>query len=124
MNTTARSTVDDGANSRRRPRHAIAGVVEVTDCMTERTVGMLGNLSETGMLLIAKVALVDDALYQFRFQLDGPAQQAPIEVGAHLLWQDHANAPGQTWAGLRFINLPEPHRQRLRDWLARPARAS
>lgn len=115
------AATDDGANARRRPRRAIAGVVEVTDCMTERTVGMLGNLSETGMLLIAKVPLVDDALYQFRFQLDGAAQQAPIEVGAHLLWQDHASAPGQTWAGLRFINLPEPHRQRLRDWLTRPA---
>ena len=41
----------------------------VTDTMTERVVGRIGNLSETGMLLIASAPLVEDALYQFRFLL-------------------------------------------------------
>lgn len=118
--TSSFKTDDDTIESRRRPRRPAAGVVEVTDCMTDRTIGLLGNLSETGMLLIANVPLVDDALYQLRFRLDGTEPyRAPIEVGVHLLWQEHASASGQTWAGFRFINVPEAHRQRLRDWLSR-----
>ncbi|MGV8942008.1 MAG: PilZ domain-containing protein [Lysobacter sp.] len=121
MSPSTSPEIDDGTiESRRRPRRAVAGVVEVADCMTDRTVGLLGNVSETGMLLIANVPLVDDALYQVRFRLDAAElHRAPIEVGVHLLWQEHASATGQTWAGFRFINVPETHRQRLRDWLSR-----
>ncbi|HUH90129.1 MAG TPA: PilZ domain-containing protein [Lysobacter sp.] len=120
--TSSFKTHDDTIESRRRPRRAVAGVVEVADCMSDRTIGLLGNVSETGMLLIANMPLVEDALYQLRFRLDGTEpHRAPIEVGVHLLWQEHASASGQTWAGFRFINVPETHRQRLRDWLSRSA---
>ena len=75
--------------------------------MTDSVVGRIGNLSETGMLLIASVPLTDDALYQFRFQLPGAhGPRAEYEVGAHLLWQDGASAPGQAWTGFRFIAIP------------------
>ncbi len=88
--------------------------------MTDRIVGQLGNVSETGMLLLANTPLVEDALYQVRFTLVGTGQQrGPVEVGVHLLWQERASAAGKAWAGFRFINLPEPGRQHLRDWLAR-----
>ncbi|KAB8198307.1 PilZ domain-containing protein [Lysobacter maris] len=89
----------------------------VTDSMTDRDVGRIGNLSETGMLLIAHTALVDDALYQFRFSL-GQGATATIEAGVHLLWQDRASAPGQIWAGFRFITLLDSQLHQLRDWLA------
>ena len=52
---------------RRAPRRKVSDNVLVTDAMTERVVGRIGNLSETGMLLIASAPLNDDALYQFRF---------------------------------------------------------
>ncbi|AWV08408.1 pilus assembly protein PilZ [Lysobacter maris] len=91
--------------------------VMVTDSMTDRDVGRIGNLSETGMLLIAHTALVDDALYQFRFSL-GQGATATIEAGVHLLWQDRASAPGQIWAGFRFITLLDSQLHQLRDWLA------
>ena len=105
---------------RRRPRRTVSGTVEVIDCMTDRVVGQLGNISETGMLLLANTPLVDDALYQVRFNLTGKEpQRGLVEVGVHLLWQERASAIGKTWAGFRFINLPEPGRQHLRDWLTR-----
>lgn len=118
-------------DARRRRRRPVTGVVEVIDSMSERVIGQLGNISETGMLLLASSPLVDDALYQVRFSLsgmnprgaDGPAarpQRGQVEVGVHLLWQEDAGATGKCWAGFRFINLPEPGRQHLRDWLASP----
>jgi len=103
---------------RRARRRAIAEPVQVVDTMTDTVIGQLSNLSESGMLLIANTPLVDDALYQLRFSLrDAPHQSSPIEVGAHLLWQDKASVPGQTWSGFRFITMLESELQVLRQWL-------
>lgn len=103
---------------RRTRRRKAEGTVEVIDTMTDAVIGRIGNLSDTGMLLIASAPLVDDALYQFRFILhDAANTPLPIEVGVHLLWQDQASAPGQTWTGLRFITMVDSQMQQLLQWL-------
>ena len=61
-------------DSRRAPRRHVTEVVPVIDTMTDEVVGQLGNLSESGMLLIASAPLLEDALYQLRFHLPGPHQ--------------------------------------------------
>ena len=104
---------------RRVPRRKIAETIQVVDTMTDAVIGRLGNLSETGMLVITNVPLVDDALYQLRFMLHDAAS-APIEVGVHLLWQDTASASGQTWTGFRFITLLDSQMVQLRKWLDTP----
>src|SRR5690606_12717622 len=69
---------------RRAKRRKAADTILVMDGMTERVVGRIGNLSETGMLLLANEALVDDALYQLRFTLPTPeGADVSVEVGAH-----------------------------------------
>jgi len=108
------------ADTRRQPRRRVPDTVVVIDTMTDHVVGRLGNVSETGMLLIASSPLVDDALYQLRFELGDDGRTIPIEVGGHVLWHDGASAPGQSWCGLRFINLPDAHRRALREWLGKP----
>ena len=104
---------------RRVPRRRIAETIQVIDTMTDAVIGRLGNLSETGMLVVTNMPLVDDALYQLRFVLNDTAS-APIEVGVHLLWQDSASATGQTWTGFRFITLLDSQMQQLRQWLETP----
>lgn len=107
--------------ARRKRRRKIPGAVEVVDAMTDIVVGRLGNLSENGMLLIANAPLVEDALYQFRFNLGSSTDRSrAIEVGAHLLWQDHTSAPGHIWTGLRFITVLDHQLQQLRVWLDAP----
>ena len=106
---------------RRARRRKAPDTILVVDAMTERVVGRIGNLSETGMLLMAGAPLVDDALYQFRFNL--PAEgggESTVEIGAHLLWMDQASAPGQVWAGFRFIGLTEHQAGPLRAWIDAP----
>ena len=106
---------------RRSRRRKAADTILVTDAMTERVVGHIGNLSESGMLLIANESLVDDALYQLRFELPGGnAQPQAVEVGAHLLWMDRASAPGQAWIGLRFIAVAPAHLAELQKWIEAP----
>ena len=106
---------------RRVPRRKILATVEVVDTMTEAVIGRLGNLSETGMLVITSAHLVEDALYQLRFVLhEAPDPPLSIQVGVHLLWQDSASATGQTWSGFRFIAVLDSQMSQLRQWLDSP----
>lgn len=105
---------------RRAKRRKASDTILVTDAMTERVIGRIGNLSETGMLLIASEALADDALYQLRFTLHDGTSAQQVDVGAHLLWRDRASAPDQVWAGFRFIAVSETQARRLRAWIEAP----
>lgn len=108
--------------SRRMPRRTLGKPLNVVDTMTERSVGGILNLSVSGMLLIAGTPLLEEALYQFRFELPG-GDGEPLEVGAHVLWCDDAGAPGQSWVGLRFLGLAPDTTRRLREWIEQDASA-
>lgn len=102
---------------RRRATHDIA----VFDNMTEQVVGKIGNLSESGVLLILGAPPCADALYQLRFDLPmGGGRPLEVEVGAHELWQDDAAAPGQVWAGFRFIDVAANSLEHIRQWVDQP----
>jgi len=106
---------------RRSRRRKVADTILVVDTMTDSAIGRLGNLSETGMLVMASAPMLEDALYQFRFNLvEQRGHEIPIELGAHLLWQDRAGASGQAWTGFRFITVPEDQMLQLRDWIDAP----
>jgi PilZ domain-containing protein len=107
---------------RRTQRRSVHEPVMVVDTMSEQIIGRLGNLSESGMLLVANAPLIEDALYQLRFEIgDASGKMVGIDVGAHLLWVGSANTPGQSWAGLRFLTIEQSHLAVLRQWIARPA---
>ncbi|MBO9717167.1 MAG: PilZ domain-containing protein [Pseudoxanthomonas sp.] len=103
--------------TRRAPRRHVTESVLVIDTMTDEVIGQLGNLSESGMLLIASAPLVEDALYQLRFHLSGRGPSSPIGVGVHLLWAVPANTPGQSWCGFRFLTISDEQRAAVRDWV-------
>lgn len=112
------SIVDESRRSRRR---RVDERVDVIDAMAEQSLGQLGNISDSGLLLLASAALRDDALYQLRFTLvDRGGQRIGFEIGAHLLWQNAASAPGQAWMGFRFLSLEDGQLDRLREWIDAP----
>ncbi|MCD9088022.1 PilZ domain-containing protein [Stenotrophomonas sp. SY1] len=104
--------------TRRAPRMQVPELVPVRDQMTESMIGRLGNISETGMLIIASGPLQEDALYQLQFGIpDGRGGQQLIDVGAHLLWRVPTHAPDQFWAGFRFLTLDATQREQLVRWI-------
>lgn len=105
---------------RRAKRRKAPGTILVTDAMTGRVIGRIGNLSETGMLLMVNETLTDDALYQLSFILHDGTAARHVNVGAHLLWRDRASAPAQVWAGFRFIAVSETQARHLRAWIEAP----
>ena len=102
-------------DARRAPRRHVTDITPVIDTMTDEVIGQLGNLSETGMLLIASAPLQEDALYQLRFQLAGRSQA--MNIGVHLLWSVAANTPGQSWCGFRFLTIADDQRSFICDWV-------
>lgn len=104
--------------SRRAKRRQLAHTVEVVDTMAEETIGRIGNLSISGMLLVSGKPLTEDALYQLRFGLlDRGGRDRNIELGAHQLWTTETSAPGQYWNGLRFIDIAPEDVDFLRLWV-------
>ena len=118
-------STDTDTDTRRAPRRQVAELVPVTDLLAEAVIGRLGNVSETGMLMLASVPMHDDALYQLQFAIPGPhGQPLALDVGAHLLWSEQTHAPGQAWVGFRFLTLSREHRERLREWIAQETPAA
>lgn len=105
---------------RRSRRRHVAEAIQVIDSMTDAMIGHVGNVSETGMLVMSNAPLVADALYQLHFALPDGSAKVPFEVGAHLLWRDQASAPGQAWTGFRFITMSDQQMQQLRRWIDAP----
>lgn len=106
------------SEARRATRRDAHEAIAVVDSMTEKTVGRIGNMSESGMLLVVNAALYEDAIYQLRFDLiDAAGRATPVEVGAHVLWIGSAHTPGQNWAGLRFLTIGDGHLSALRRWI-------
>lgn len=104
---------------RRAKRKRAQEAIDVIDTMTEQVVGRIGNISETGMMMLATSQLMDDALFQFRFTLPDTGRRS-VEVGSHQLWSDAANVPGQFWAGFRFIDVSPEDVTLLRNWIEQP----
>lgn len=107
--------------SRRAKRKQVREAIEVFDSMTELSVGRIGNLSETGMMLMAAAPLMEDALYQFRFTLGGnPLRQRTLEVGVHQLWSEPSHVPGQYWSGFRLVDIAPEDASHLHAWVEAP----
>ena len=117
--------MSDDKNTRRARRREVTEQIPVTDVMAEAVIGRLGNVSETGMLMIASVPMNDDALFQFRFAISGAGGlSVPLDVGAHLLLHEESNAPGQYWTGFRFLTLSRDHRELLKAWVEQETSAT
>lgn len=107
--------------SRRAKRKQAHEAIEVFDTMTELSVGRIGNLSETGMMLMTPAPLLEDALFQFRFTLGGNTlRQRTLEVGVHQLWSEPSHVPGQYWSGFRLIDIAPEDAAHLHAWVEVP----
>jgi hypothetical protein len=106
---------------RRAKRKQVSERIDVRDEMLDAVIGLIGNVSETGMLLLSNRAMADDALFQLRFTVtDTAGNQRELSVGAHQLWSEPANSPGQYWTGFRFIDVGSDDLTVLRIWIDQP----
>ena len=113
--------MSDASELRRARRRRVETRVEVIDVMTGEILGQVANVSETGLLMLARLPLQEDCLFQLRFSLPHREEgYLPIDVGTHLLWINEASAAGQNWVGARFLSITDDSLARLRAWIEAP----
>ncbi len=109
------------AEHRRYPRKRTTDFVQVVNTMTDEIVGRLGDLSASGMMLLAEKELVDDGLFQFRFNLPAAGGRSRvIEVGAHELWSATVGNGEQFLCGFRFIDISPEDETAVATWVETP----
>lgn len=112
------------SNQRRAERKRTSATTIVTDVISGQTIGQLGNLSSTGMLLIGSHLPAAEGLYQVSMALPPGRRTSAItphtiEVGIQEQWHEPA-ASGQVWAGYRIVAINEQDAVQLEHWLAAP----
>ena len=100
-------------------RFDVAGQPQVFDDVAGTALGRVLDLSGGGMKLLVSEPLVEDTLYQVRFELsleDG--RRATIVAGLQVL-DLREDADGLLYAGTRFIHLDGACARHIVQWLAR-----
>jgi CheY-like chemotaxis protein len=95
---------------RRSFRVPVQAPVEVKVASGEQLEGIMLDLSQTGMDVLAAQPLLPSALIGLKFNL--PDGSAEIDTHAEVAW---ANPNGQS--GVRFVDLSEPQLEQLKTWL-------
>ncbi|HZQ94714.1 MAG TPA: PilZ domain-containing protein [Candidatus Sulfotelmatobacter sp.] len=99
-----------GRERRRAFRVPVQAPVEITLPDTRKVDGILLDISETGMDVLTAEPQVSGSLLAFRFQV--PDATFEIQTHGQVAW---ANPNGQT--GVRFLDMPEPALENLKQWL-------
>lgn len=92
------------------------GLAAVNDVDGEH-LGVIGNLSLGGMLLIANQQLHANGILQLKIDVPNELGSGLISMGVKVLWCTPANSPKEYWAGLETIDISDTNRDLLQQLL-------
>ena len=95
--------------------------LRVVNDIDQHELGIVGNLSQGGMMLITNRELFANGILQLRLELPGQLDGGAISLGMKILWCSPASSPDEYWVGLETIDIAEADREtleRLLDYLA------
>lgn len=79
--------------------------------------GIIGNLSPGGMMLITSQQLYTDGILQLKIDVPKGLDFGQISMGVKILWCTPANSPDEFWAGLETIDISPADRDSLHQLL-------
>lgn len=91
--------------------------MHVVNSITGETIGLVGNVSTDGLMLITRCELYPNGILQLRVDMPANLGAAPITVGAKVLWCTPANSPNEFWAGLEIIDVNDAGRDTIQRLL-------
>jgi hypothetical protein len=69
-------------------------------------IGIVGNISTGGMMLISSRELFEDGVLQVNLEaLPNGVGVDSVSCGVKVLWSAPANSPSEYWAGLEIIDI-------------------
>lgn len=102
----------DCAHTAERRRYIRQDVLFSSAEIEKSNGGILLNISEGGVAVHASSEILTDELLNLRFQIS--LADPWIETKGRIVWRSHSKRT----AGVQFIDLPEPSRQTIRNWLS------
>ncbi len=106
-------------DQRIEPRKRPSATVSVSDAIGGQRLGLLGNLSRHGLMLIAAQPFEEEQLCQVMLAMP-VADSVPreLELGVQCLWCEEAATAGTWWAGFRIVDISEADGAWLEQTLA------
>ncbi|KGI77818.1 PilZ domain-containing protein [Oleiagrimonas soli] len=108
-------------DDRRAHRKSVESTEPVINVITGLSMGHIGNMSRTGVMLIGATRPDSNAIYQIILPL--PLKNGTtlnIEVGVQEQWHDQAASTDQYWVGYRIVAISDEDHARLQNWLELP----
>jgi hypothetical protein len=106
---------------RRLKRRKTDQLIKVTDAMTLKPLGLVADLSESGMMVITSTLIYPDTLYQCDLFFPRSINiLTPIKIGIQELWSETNIHNGQHVVGFRFIDISMADRILIRNWVNEP----
>ncbi len=93
-------------NQRSIQRHQLPYYLNVYNRFTDKPLGFIGNLSETGLMLISPYPMMTDARFEMRLKIPGQhGQLRYIDFSATCRWSREDVTPGSFDSGF-VLNTP------------------
>jgi len=95
-------------NQRSIQRHQLPYYLNVFNRFTDKPLGFIGNLSETGLMLISRYPMMTDMRFEMRLKI--PAQHGElryVDISATCLWSREDVTPGSFDSGFALISPPD-----------------
>lgn len=92
--------------------------IQVQDVVTEQLIGVIGNISAGGIMLVAHSEIDEGNLYQFRLSIEkNITPMLDISIGTCCYWQQKLSDQGSYWAGMHIIDISDQDRLKLKQYL-------
>lgn len=95
-------------NQRSIQRHQLPYYLSVFNRLTDKPLGFIGNLSETGLMLISRYPMMTGVRFDMRLKI--PAQHGElrcVDIGATCLWSREDVTPGSFDSGFVLLSPPD-----------------
>ncbi len=107
-------------DKRQQTRKSCAATLNVTNSMTDTSIGHLGNISSEGFLLISKNRVEEDRIFQLRIDLPKPCDDKTfLCVGAHSIWAHETIDSNRHWTGFEIIDIAQSDLKIVENLLSR-----
>ena len=97
---------------RRIERHQLPCFLQVFNRVTDKPIGFLGNVSESGLMLISQLPMMVDVDFELRLKIPGPTGECQaIDLTATCLWSHEDINPQHYDSGFSVIEAGEEYSQ-------------
>ena len=91
--------------------------ISIRDKIADKDMGTIGNLSETGFMLVTRNEIDIDSVFQLELSDNNSGQK--IQIGAVCLWNSQASTQQMFWSGFHIIDISSEAEEILKDIVAR-----